>query len=122
MSEEKRRYERYQNPLLSICIARPGIRGMLRANPTAECLNFSRTGLQFDSPKQMAVGQKLLIDLQVDDIALEDLKAVVVSCVKTESGDWCHGARFCLEDTKSNGVFRDLLRIEAQLKTLKQFG
>lgn len=122
MNEDKRRYERFENPSLSICVARPGIRGMLRSNPTADCLNFSRTGLQFDSPKQIAVGEKLLIDIEVDDIALEDLAAIVISCVKTDSGDWCHGARFCLEDTKSAGVFRDLMRIEAKLKTLKLFG
>ncbi|MFT7221330.1 MAG: hypothetical protein ACI8Z1_002952 [Candidatus Azotimanducaceae bacterium] len=122
MSDEKRRYERFAIQSLTLCVARPGIRGMFRVSPSAECLNFSRTGLQFDSPMKLQPGEKLLMDIAVEDISLQDLKAVVVTCEATTSGDWCHGTRFCLEDTKSNVVFRDLLRIEDRLKNLKIFG
>ena len=122
MSGEKRRYERFENRALAIGVARPGIRGILRSNPSAECLNFSRTGLQFDSAQQLKTGESVLIDIEVDEIAVHDLKATVVSSVQTEQGAWCHGTRFCLEDTKSDAVFRDLLRIEDKLKTHKLYG
>jgi len=52
-TEEKRRYKRYQNHSLSVDLSRPGIRGLIRTNPTAECMNFSRTGMQFDCPRSL---------------------------------------------------------------------
>jgi hypothetical protein len=113
---EKRRYTRFENRSLSVTVARPGIRGMIRSNPTAECLNFSRTGLQFDCPQELREGEKLVIDIAVDGINLRELNAKVVSKQKTANGDWCHGARFCLEEIKKDNVFHTLLMIESHLK------
>ena len=116
MSDEKRRYERFVNRSLSVAVARPGLRGIIRTNPSAECLNFSRTGLQFDCHQELRTGEKLVIDIEVDGISLNDLKAVVISKVQTESGDWCHGARFSLEDVRKDRVFHSLIMIEDRLK------
>jgi hypothetical protein len=116
MAVEKRRYARFENHSLSVAVARPGIRGIIRSNPTAECLNFSRTGLQFDCPQELNEGEKLIIDIAVDGINLNELKAEVVSKLKTATGDWCHGARFCLEEIKKDNVFHSLLLIEHRLK------
>ncbi len=117
MTEEKRRYTRFENRSLSVAVARPGIRGIIRTNPTAECLNFSRTGLQFDCRQELNEGEKLVIDIAVDDLCLNELRAEVVSKLQTATGDWCHGARFCLEEIKKDDVFHGLLMIEARLKT-----
>ena len=121
-TEEKRRYKRYENHSLSVDISRPGIRGLIRTNPNAECMNFSRTGMQFDCRQKLEPGEKLLIDIEVDEIDLHDLKAEVVSRQQASSGDWCHGVRFCLEDVKKDEVFRALLQIEDRLKSLSTYG
>ena len=119
MSDEKRRYERFDNRQLSIDVARTGLRGFIRANPSAECTNFSRTGMQFDCPSKLHRGEKILIDLSVDDIAVRDLRAEVVDRHESPAtqGDWCYGVRFCLEDADDTSrVFHQLLLIEDRLK------
>jgi hypothetical protein len=116
MAVERRRYARFENRSLSVAIARPGILGVIRSNPTAECLNFSRTGLQFDCPQELNEGEKLIIDIAVDGINLHELKAEVVCKLKTATGDWCHGVRFCLEEIKKDNVFHSLLMIEDRIK------
>jgi hypothetical protein len=116
MAVERRRYARFENRSLTVTVARPGIRGIIRSNPTAECLNFSRTGLQFDCLQELNEGEKLIIDIAVDGINLHELKAEVVCKLKTATGDWCHGARFCLEEIKKDNVFHSLLMIEDRLK------
>ncbi len=121
-TEEKRRYERYENHSLKVDVSRPGIAGLIKTNPTAACMNFSRTGMQFDCPQKLEPGEKLLIDIEVDDIDLHDLKAEVVTRLEAPSGEWCHGVRFCLEDVKKDDVFRTLLLIEDRLKSLSTYG
>ena len=122
MAGEKRRYERYDNQLLTIEVARTGFKGFVLSNPSAECMNFSRTGMQFDCPKQLDDGEKVLIDISIDDISLHDLKAEVISRQQTDNGDWCHGVRFCLEDIGKDQVFHKLLLIEDKLYVIKDDG
>ncbi len=122
MTEEKRRYERFANHTLKVDVSRPGIRGLIRTNPTAECLNFSRTGLQFDCPQKLEPGENLLIDIEVDEINLNEIKAEVITRQNTVSGDYCHGVRFCLEDVTRDDVFHHLLLIEDKLKSYSEYG
>ena len=120
---DKRRYRRYENRSLTVDIARPGIKGIIRTNPTAECLNFSRTGLQFDCGQYLKVDEMLVIDIAVDDIELRDLSASIVTCKQKDDGEWCYGARFCLEKPKmkKDSIHRNLLRIEEKLRTLLDY-
>ena len=120
---EKRRYQRFENRSLAVDIARPGIQGIIKTNPTAECLNFSRTGLQFDCPQKLKDGEKLTIDISVDDIVLRDLSAMVVSSQSIDNGNWCYGARFCLEypRMKKDNIYRNLLLIEEKLKRSNEY-
>lgn len=119
---EKRRYARYPNSSLSIAVSRRGLGNIFRANPRANCLNFSRTGIQFDSSHELKDGERLLVDAQVQDIEVDDLLATVVSRQPLPDGGWCYGARFCLEDPAMNRdrIYHDLLRIEAILKTCQE--
>ena len=124
MTDEKRRYPRYSNHYLSLSVARPGIRGIIRTNPSAECMNFSLTGLQFDSPEQLTPGEKLLLDIEVGDVELHELHGEIVSSIETDGGNWCHGVRFCLEDAqmKKNEIHHALLLIEDKLKSADAYG
>ena len=123
-SEEKRRYARYANQQIELEVARPGIKGMITTNPSVQCLNFSRMGLRFDSPQKLETGEKLLIDIAIDDIALRDIQAEVVFGQPGESGNWCYGTRFCLESSTMNKpeIHLGLLRIEDKLKSQSEFG
>ncbi len=126
MTGEKRRYKRFHHHALRVTVTRPGIRGFILADPTGDCLNFSRTGLQFDSHTELSPGEMLLVDIEIDEIHLQELKAEVITKVAgpNESGTelWCHGLRFCLEEAKQNEVFHRLLLIEDRLKNLDQYG
>lgn len=121
--EEKRRYQRYANEQLSLEIARPGIQGIIRTNPTAECLNFSLTGLQFDCPQELKTGEKILIDIAVDDLALRELRAEIVSQQPIQDDHFCYGARFCLEspEMKKPDIHHVLLQIEDKLKVMQEY-
>ncbi len=122
IEDEKRRYERFPNELLKLTFARPGIRGVFSTRPAADCNNFSRTGLQFDCARQLEPGEKLLIDVEMEDISLQELKAEIVSRQSSTEGAWCYGVRFCLEDARKNDVFHALLMIEDRLKTTRGVG
>lgn len=121
--EEKRRHQRYANERLGVDVSRPGIKGIIRTNPTAECMNFSLTGLQFDCPEALDPGEKILIDIAVDDLEIRDLEAEVVSRQSLPGDHFCHGVRFCLEspEMKKAEIHRCLLQIEDKLKLMQEY-
>ena len=121
--DEKRRYQRYENHSISIQVSRPGIKGIIRANPSGTCLNFSRTGLQFDCAQPLDVNEELVIDITVDDLILRDLSGTVVSRRQLGDGNWCHGIRFHFEKSrmKKDEIYRKLLLIEENLKLSAEF-
>ncbi len=123
MSDERRRHERYGNEQLVLNVARPGIKGILRLNPTAECLDFSLTGLQFSSKQKMRVGEKLVLDLCVHDVELTEIYGEVISCHPVDDKLWCSGVRFCLDDKRmrKSRIVHCLLKIEDKLRSLSQY-
>ena len=114
---DKRRYERFRNGFVKVSIARSGLRGIFGKKPPAECTNFSRTGLQFDCAKDLATGEKVLVDVDLEDVSLRELKAEVITKKPTKQEGWCYGVRFCLEETRKADVFHALLMIEDRLKS-----
>ncbi len=123
MSEERRYNERYNNQQLVLNIARPGIKGILRLNPTADCLNFSLGGLQFASKQVMRVGEPLVLDLCVHDIELTEIYGEVVSCVKEGGSMWFCRVSFCLNDKRmqEREITHCLLKIEDKLRNFNKY-
>jgi hypothetical protein len=121
--QEKRRYRRYPNQVISLEVARPGIAGIIRANPDGDCLNFSRTGMQFQCAQTMKAGAPLLLDLAIGDLVVHELPAEVVSSHQNEDKSWCHGVRFCLEKVRKQkqALYRKLLQIEDRLKLFEKY-
>lgn len=115
--DDKRRYERFRNSFLNVSIARAGLRGIFGKKPPAECTNFSRTGLQFDCAKDLSTGEKVLVDVDMEDLSLHELKAEVITKKPVKNHGWCYGVRFCLEETRKADVFHILLMIEDRLKS-----
>lgn len=125
MESERRRHPRYPKGSLELKIARPGIKGILTLNPQAECLNFSRSGLQFECDRQFTVGDRLVVDLHVFDVDLNEVNAVVMSVRDRDRGQGqrCCGIRFCLEDRpmQKPNIQRTLLQIEDKLRSSFDF-
>ncbi len=124
MSTERRRHERYDNEQLVLNVARPGIKGILRLNPTAACLNFSLAGLQFGTEQAFEIGERLILDLCVDDIELTELMIEVRSCKLEESNMYCCGVSFCFDNKRMQKpeIRHCLLKIEDRLRTYTEYG
>ena len=123
MSDERSHYERYASEQLVLNVARPGIKGLLRLNPTAECLDFSLAGVRFATEQVMQPGEALILDLCVYDIELTEIYVEVISCTQLENGLWCCKVKFCLEDKRMQqpDIRHCLLKIEDKLRSLKQY-
>jgi len=52
---------------------------MFRRPITADCLHFSLSGIQVQTPAQLRVGQPVVMDLIVNDLRVEELAGVVRS-------------------------------------------
>jgi hypothetical protein len=123
MADERRKHARYDNEQLSLNVARPGIRGILKINPTAECLDFSRTGLQFECDQTLAIADRVILDLLVYDIELDEIYGEIVSQKPLPNGHCCHGVRFCFDDKRMQhkDITHKLLMIEDRLRTAAQY-
>ena len=117
--DEKRRYTRFPNHQLNITVARPGIKGIFRANPTAGCVDFCRTGLQIESDQKLEVSDRLMVDISLDDLALQDLPAEVTACHETSKGRYCYGLKFCFDNPlmQHDRIFHYLLLFEEKLRS-----
>ena len=123
MEQERRRHARYSQSDLELEVARPGIKGILSVNPSAECLDFSLTGLQFGSDQPFRQGEKVIVDLRVYDLRADELRASVVSSEKKDNGMWCTRLRFCFEDKSMQKpeISHSLLKIEDRLRIATEF-
>ena len=124
---ERRKHTRYdqgEEPLsLELNVARSGIAGFLKLNPTADCLDFSVSGLQFGSNQKFKVDEKLRIDLRAQDLELREINGVVVESNETEPGSYCTRVRFCFLERrmKNPRIMHALLGIEDKLRVAKQY-
>ncbi|HJN49897.1 MAG: PilZ domain-containing protein [Pseudomonadales bacterium] len=114
---DRRKQARYTNGDLSLSIAYPGIKGMLRFNPIVECIDFNSTGLQFKCNRPFQLDDRLVIDLCVQDECIYELSGLVCYTRKLEDTYLC-GVRFCFEDKRmqNDDVKRTLLNIESNLR------
>lgn len=123
MQEERRKHTRYAELDLEINVARRGIAGFLKLNPTAECLDFSLSGLQFGCDQPFKIDEKVVIDVRVRDLEINEINAVVVECERLDSGLYCTRLRFCFQDRrmKNPRIMLTLLKIVDCLRLEKQF-
>ena len=121
--DERRRHVRYDELDLELRVSRRGIVGFLRLNPTADCLDFSLSGLHFGSDKAFKVDEKLVLDLKVRDLELSEINAVVVACEQTEPAAFCTRVRFCFEEKRmqDHKIKNILLQIADRLRVQTQY-
>ena len=121
MDDERRKYERYSNEQLVLHVARPSIKGILKLNPTAECLDFSRTGQQFASNQPLKITEKVVLDLLIYDIELDEIRGEIISHKPLDNGQCCHGVHFCDKRMNNPDIAQKLLLIEDRLRTAQQY-
>ncbi|MBD3649611.1 MAG: hypothetical protein HUJ31_19635 [Pseudomonadales bacterium] len=123
MDGERRRHARYSRGDMTIEIARPGILGILTVAPSAECDNFSRSGLQFCCEKPFEIGEKLIRDICAFNILGHELSAAIVNITPCEDNKWCCHVRFCFEDKhmQDPDLQLALLQIEDRLRTAQAY-
>ena len=123
MTEERRRHARYHQADLSLGVARPGIKGILKVSPSSECLDFGIAGLKFGSTEQFREGERLILDLRVFELEARELIAEVVSSEPKVDNVFCTSVRFCFELKRMQRpeISRVLLRIEDKLRTAEQY-
>ncbi|HEY6600102.1 MAG TPA: PilZ domain-containing protein [Pseudomonadales bacterium] len=64
---------------LSVQLHRTGILGVFRRSIAAECLRFSISGIQIETPAELKIGESVVMDLVVNDLRVEELEGVVRS-------------------------------------------
>jgi len=69
---------------LTVQLHRSGILGMFRRPIAADCLQFSLSGIQVETPAELRVGQPVVMDLVVNDLRVEELSGVVRSASATD--------------------------------------
>ena len=123
MDSDRRRHERYDNEHLILNVARPGIRGILSLNPTAECMNFSLAGMQFGTEEKLKVGERVVLDIGVDDVQLKELSGEIRSCKAQDDGTFCYSVRFCFNEKRMQkpDIRLSLLKIEDKLRMLTAY-
>ena len=117
------RYDQYNELGLELNVARSGIVGFLKLNPTADCVDFSVAGLQFGSNQKFKIDEKLRIDLRLRDLELTEISGVVVESEELEPDMFCTRVRFCFLERrmKNPRIMHALLGIEEKLRVAKQF-
>jgi len=124
LKEERRQHTRYDKVNLELSVARPGIKGILRINPSSsKCLDISLSGIQFNSNQKFTLDEKLVLDLCVYDTELKELNAIVLDSQLHEDGHWCTRAKFCFQAKRMQqpGVTSSLLKIIDRLRTEHEF-
>ncbi len=126
-NQERRKHTRYEqiddHPGLELNVARSGIAGFLRLNPTADCMDFSVSGLQFGSNQKFKIDEKLRVDILTQDVELKEVNAVVVECKEIEADMFCTRVRFCFLERrmKNPRIMHALLAIADRLRVEKQY-
>ncbi|MCX7066003.1 MAG: hypothetical protein NT024_15890 [Proteobacteria bacterium] len=64
---------------LTVQLHRTGVLGMFRRPIAADCLHFSISGIQVETPAQLKIGQPVVMDLIVNDLRVEELAGIVRS-------------------------------------------
>lgn len=126
-SASQRKHARYNvEPAkrgLELSVARSGLAGFLKLSPTADCLDFSVSGLQFGSSQRFKMDEKLRIDLCVNDVEVKEINGVVVGCEEKEPGQFCTRVRFCFLERrmKNPRIMHALLSIQEKLRVAEQY-
>ena len=61
---------------------------MFRRAVQADCLHFSMSGIQVQTPAQLKVGQPVVMDLIVNDLRVEELTGIVRSASASDETNY----------------------------------
>ena len=122
--DERRKNTRYGKVNLTLSVARTGIKGLLRINPSSsKCLDMSLSGIHFNSNQKFTPDEKLVLDLCVRETELKEINAIVLDSQRHEDGYWCTRAKFCFQAKRMQkpGVTSKLLKIVDRIRAENEF-
>ena len=117
-------HARYDKLVLMMSVARLGIKGMLRINPSsAKCLDIGLSGIQFNNNQQFSPDEKLVLDLCVHETELKELNTIVLDSQEHEEDRWCKRAKFCFQTKQMQkpGVTNNLRKMVDRLRAEHEF-
>jgi len=126
MLEKQKNHYRYSRHLpsdLTLRVARRGFIGLLILSPNSACVEFSLSGLKFQSDQSFKINQKLVIDLCLHNIDAKEINAVVLNCAPDGANSYCTEVKFCFESKhmRHKRVEQVLRMIEDKFRLAEQF-
>ena len=126
MMEKKKQHYRYSRHLpndLMIQVARRGFMGLLKLSPNTKCIEFSLSGMRFQSDQPFKVNQTLVIDLCLRDIEAKEINAVVLNCIASGDHHFCTEVEFCFESRhmQHKRVEQVLRMVEDKFRLAEEF-
>ena len=112
-SSNKRGATRHPTGNLVVQVRGAGLLSRLRGRSIATWMDFSTSGMAFESPRRLAPGDRVLVDLAVGDVHLESVPAVVRNRRPASSGSRRYGVEFAPDADPA-----DLARVESRLREL----
>ena len=94
-SPERRTHIRYAHGGLTVELYKPGLRGVLARPESTQCIDFSISGLQVCSARALHAGERVLVDLRLFDLHIDELECAVCSVREYPSGSQPHGLLRC---------------------------
>ena len=81
-----------------IQVALRGFMGLLKLSPNTEFIEFSLSGIRFQSDQPFKVNQTLVMDLCLCGIEAKEINAVVLNCTASGDNHFCTAVEFCFEN------------------------
>jgi hypothetical protein len=100
---------------LKVEVHRSGLRGIFRRALRAECVDFSISGIRLITPAKLKVGEKLVLDLSLHDMRLEELLGVVRSASAGDRGR-CYEIDFLTAGSQRGNALHCLRHIDSHVR------
>jgi len=101
---------------LTVQLHRTGLLGMFRRPIAADCLHFSLSGIQIETPAHLKVGQPVVMDLIVNDLRVEELSGVVRSASAADDKHY-YDIDFRMEGPTRANTLHCLRHIDSRVRT-----
>lgn len=106
---------------LTVKLRKGGLLGRLKGAATATWMEFDPEGMDFETDLELAVGDKVLLELSVEDVRARDVVGVVKDRRPASSGATRYGVAFDYEGSthmRAGGVRERLVVIQHALKEI----
>jgi PilZ domain len=102
---------------LNVELHRPGLLGIFKRAVSADCIEFSLSGMRLQTRAKLKVGESLVIDLAMHDVRVEELEGVVRKATADDNGR-CYDIDFAPSGTQRGTTLHCLRHIDSHIRAL----